>query len=534
MKKIVCSVLAVLLVILMGVVSYYKFFLNRNDGNGGNSGNNKKEEVFKGAKIDENNEFIKEVRKIAANAEAKKDYYKANSSQYCSDFGWSSSDVNSLIIFCTINYDKNKNVRMYAYSKENYGRYIIVDANKNEGSGILYDRSALPALNTNQLSASLVKRGKINKEFFEIATAEEAYEAYETDGDIRYTSYSFEEFKDYYEEEILPKIEIGGRSDIIYDNFLDKSVVVKVKIKEPSKYHIILDGPNSSIFIKGDKFDNYEEYANKTFDEYDKLLSDKHIYITVKEPTELYAILVVDNYFKEAGISMYKNIEPNIYTDKLIDYNMSKEEYQEYVDNGIYIDGVKLEKNKDYYLITDDTETLSGIYHYYGYFFNTNRGYDSIAKHIYEVNVVTNPKCFEFNDKTGEIEKYNHFERGSSNKKFCPEEVIIPDTINNKKVLSIGKNAFYCEKNELGKCKKIDYIKIPNTVEKIDDYAFNGSDISRIEIPSSVKTIGNYAFYDNKNLVKVTFSGDKNNIKIGNCAFKSDDENITKLSSCNE
>lgn len=101
-------------------------------------------------------------------------------------------------------------------------------------------------------------------------------------------------------------------------------------------------------------------------------------------------------------------------------------------------------------------------------------------------------------------------------------------------MLSIGKNAFACVEKEYIECTKIDYIRIPNSVEKIDDYAFNRSDIENIVIPSSVKSIGNYAFYNNKYLSKVTFSGDKNNIKIGNCAFKSDDENITKLSSCNE
>lgn len=529
MKKIVCSILAVLLVVLMGLVSYYKFFYNEN----GIIVDNKNEIVFKGVKIDENDAFIKEVRKIAAIAEGKKDYYKANSFHYCYDFGWDLYDANSLIFSCSINYDENKNVLLYAYSKNDYGRYIIVDANKNAGSGILYDRSTLPELKTNQLTASLEKNGKINTEFFEIATAEEAYEAYKTYGTIRYTSVSFDEFKKYYEENILPKIKLGGKDGIIYDNLLDTSVVVKVKIKEPGKYYIWLSGPYSSIFIKDDKFDNYEEYANKTFDEYNTFLSEKTVYITVEKPTELYAVLVVDRFYKEAGIGMKKKIEPNITYNKSMNFVLTNEEYDKYVDDGLYMDGKKLKKNKDYYLVTNDIETNYGIHHYYGYFFNTNRGYDSVEKVISEVNVTTS-KCFKFNDKTGEIEKYNYYVDGSYNKKICPNKVIIPDTINNQKVLSIGKNAFYCEKDEIGICEKIDYIKLPDSVKKIDDYAFNGVDISRVEIPSSVKFIGNYAFYNNKKLTKVTFIGDKNNINIGNCAFKSNNEDITKLSSCDE
>ncbi len=531
MKKIVCSVLAVLLVILMGVVSYYKFFLNRNNGNGGNSGN-KNEEVFKGAKIDENNEFIREVRKIAASAEAKKDYYKANSFHYCFDFGWDDEDVNSTFRTCSLEYDENKNVLVNAYGRKDYEKYIIADANKNEGSGILYDLSTLPALNTNQLFENLASNGKLNTEFFEIATAEEAYEAYKTVGSKRFSSFSLEDFKHYYESEVLSKIKYSGVF-IKIDSEIENTVVIKFKIKEPGKYYLYSDDPHAFIFIKGDKFDNYEEYINKTFDEYKKYSFSVYAYITVDKPTELYGILSEDTYNRVTTGSIKRIIEPNIYTDKSINFNMSNDEYKRYVDEGIFADGVKLTKNKDYYLINLNLDTTYGIHHYYGYFFNTNRGYDKIEKTISEINV-TNPKCFEFNDKTGEIEKYNHYERGSSNKKFCPDKVIIPDTINNQKVLSIGKNAFACVEKEYIECTKIDYIRIPNSVEKIDDYAFNGSDISRIEIPSSVKTIGNYAFYDNKNLVKVTFSGDKNNIKIGNCAFKSDDENITKLSSCNE
>ena len=111
------------------------------------------------------------------------------------------------------------------------------------------------------------------------------------------------------------------------------------------------------------------------------------------------------------------------------------------------------------------------------------------------IPVVPNDNCFYFSN--GVITNY---------KDSCPKSIIIPDTINEEKVIEIASNAF--SKNDLTN------VTIPLTVTKIGSYAFQLNKLNNIIIPSSVQHIGAFAFFKNK--LKVIKVPDlMNNIESG-------------------
>ncbi len=157
---------------------------------------------------------------------------------------------------------------------------------------------------------------------------------------------------------------------------------------------------------------------------------------------------------------------------------------------------------------------------------------------IYNIDSKTNE--IEINDADNDVTK-----------------VIIPKTINGKKVTSIGKGAFSgctnltditipnsvtnIESRAFEKCTKLENITIPNSVKKIGTYSFldcesltninipngilsieNGTFMScnkltEIKIPSSVTSIGDYAFWWCEDLKDIEIP---NSVKtIGNLAF---------------
>lgn len=80
--------------------------------------------------------------------------------------------------------------------------------------------------------------------------------------------------------------------------------------------------------------------------------------------------------------------------------------------------------------------------------------------------------------------------------------VTIPETIEGKKVTSIGEVAF-------GYCISLRYIKIPNGVERIEDWAFESCiNLRSIEIPESVTSIGDGAFVACLNLKSIDVDSD--------------------------
>ena len=127
-------------------------------------------------------------------------------------------------------------------------------------------------------------------------------------------------------------------------------------------------------------------------------------------------------------------------------------------------------------------------------------------------------------DGTVEITRYN----GKS------QTITIPNTINGKKVTSIGEFAFrYCSVltvtipnsiTSIGSCAFFDSslasITIPDSVTSLGSWTFaRCSNLTSITIPDSVTSIGDYAFYECSSLTTVNYTGTEgqwNAITIGN------------------
>ena len=97
----------------------------------------------------------------------------------------------------------------------------------------------------------------------------------------------------------------------------------------------------------------------------------------------------------------------------------------------------------------------------------------------------TNEMCFTFNN--GEISNYNI---------SCSKDVVIPETINDISVISIGSAAFYD--------KGIKSLVLPNTLQNISYRAFANNYLKTISLPSSLNYIGSEAFQSNL-ITNVTF-----------------------------
>ena len=96
---------------------------------------------------------------------------------------------------------------------------------------------------------------------------------------------------------------------------------------------------------------------------------------------------------------------------------------------------------------------------------------------------------------------------------YSAHEVLIPDTINDRTVISIGEGAFYS-------CTAATSITIPDSVTVIDNWAFaKCTSLETIVIPASVTKIGKGAFDGCTSLKSVIFEGNSL-ISIGDYAFQ--------------
>ena len=104
-------------------------------------------------------------------------------------------------------------------------------------------------------------------------------------------------------------------------------------------------------------------------------------------------------------------------------------------------------------------------------------------------------------DGTVEITKY----AGSD------KEVVIPSTVNGKKVTSIGEKAFYF-------CESLTKVTIPNSVTSIgEDAFFYCRSLASVTIPNSVISIGDSAFYGCASITSITIPNSV--ASMDECAF---------------
>ena len=99
----------------------------------------------------------------------------------------------------------------------------------------------------------------------------------------------------------------------------------------------------------------------------------------------------------------------------------------------------------------------------------------------------------------------------------------IPDTIDGKKVTSIGQETFF-------KCSSLTSITIPDSVTSIGEWAFLGcSSLTSITIPNSVTSIGDRALYGCSSLSSINVSdNNKYYCDIDGILFNKDKTEIIK------
>lgn len=91
------------------------------------------------------------------------------------------------------------------------------------------------------------------------------------------------------------------------------------------------------------------------------------------------------------------------------------------------------------------------------------------------------------------------------------KEVVIPSTINGKKVTSIGEKAFYF-------CESLTKVTIPNSVTSIgEDAFFYCRSLASVTIPNSVISIGDSAFYGCASITSITIPNSV--ASMDECAF---------------
>lgn len=120
---------------------------------------------------------------------------------------------------------------------------------------------------------------------------------------------------------------------------------------------------------------------------------------------------------------------------------------------------------------------------------------------VYAEPITAPESCFTFSD--GTTSDYD------GNNSSCPKELIIPSSINSQDVVTIGTQALVS--------KGLTYLKIPETVKYIYDYAFAYNNLDYVEIPQSVESIG-LAFAVYSNVQKIKINGNPT-IQLGDNSF---------------
>ena len=439
-------------------------------------------------------------------------------------------DCNSLLTGqkfkdCTATVDKNNQVSVDVLGSGAYENFLMVDVTPNANSGTFVDLSKLNTIEVEkEFKKSLVKDNKINEPTFKQMTADEFVSLGSKIETL--TDEDKQEIKDEYNNSLnYIKIE----NNLIKNTSSEWIDFAATMTLPAGKYKLVYnfndfdtDKPllTDDIISKLDSMSPFE-YLNSLFTEY-SINDDK------KELTGTISISKDTKYYMLGDIRE-KGIGPEITIEKIFSINnaeyiaLSPAEVSSYKDAGVSYNGKTL-TGKDVYTYTN-LKDKEGEYKY-NYIIKTSQGVKVLRRYIDVIDYgdYTSEKCFRFNKKAQEIQRYYYFENNESSGKKCPMNVVIPKKISGVQVKSIGLYAFVDHEDfrpdgsSTYVSKGINFVILPEGIEHIGLLAFASNNLKTVTIPSTVTEIGPYAFQDNQ-LQSVIFKGDKSKIEIGCAAF---------------
>ena len=481
-------------------------------------------------------------------------------------------DCNSLLTGqkfkdCTATVDKNNQVSVDVLGSGAYENFLMVDVTPNANSGTFVDLSKLNTINIGEekeFKKTLVKDNKINEPTFKQMTADEAVTFVSKLEKRTPIEAEKQGFIDKYNNSLnYIKIE----NNIIKNTSSDDTPFAATMALPAGKYKIVYKlndcdfGPQFPLF-NDNLINNAENVWNlKESDMFNYLyFTDYNIIgdengnailtgtINISKDTKYYIFGNI-NEFKTGPEITIERMRPDFPINGDENITLMSVEVSSYKDAGVSYKDKTLTGN-DVYTYTN-LKDKEGEYKYI-YVVKTNQGVKILRRYI-TVSYNTSEKCFKFNKETQGIEQYYFVENNESGGKKCPMNVVIPEKISGVQVKSIGHSAFRydcnnivlptvslnkyeirkigCDINPIG----INSVILPEGLEYIGWYAFDGNNLKTVTIPSTVIKIGYAAFADNQ-LQSVIFKGDKSKIEIECGAFNgekhSDSVNALTKAAC--
>ena len=462
-------------------------------------------------------------------------------------------DCNSLLTGqkfkdCTATVDKNNQVSVDVLGSGAYENFLMVDVTPNANSGTFVDLSKLNTINIGEekeFKESLVKNNKINEPTFKQMTADEAVTFVSKVEKKTPTEAEKQELKDEYNA-LLKNIKIENN---LIKSTSKETPFAATMVLPTGEYKIVYKlndcdfGPsplfNDNLINNAENGWNFKEsdmFNYLYFTDYN-VIDDENGNsiltgtINISKDTKYYIFGVINKFGTGPEITI-ERMQPDFSINSDENITLMSVEVSSYKDAGVSYNGKTLTGN-DVYTYTN-LKDKEGEYKYI-YVVKTNQGVKILRRYI-TVSNNTSEKCFKFNKGTQEIEQYYYFENNESGGKKCPMDVVIPKKISGIQVKSIGDSAFRHGCNNIVlpmaslnkyEIKKVDCnfkpigitsVILPEGLEYIGWYAFDGNNLKTVTIPSTIIKIGYAAFADNQ-LQSVIFKGDKSKIEIGCAAF---------------
>ena len=310
----------------------------------------------------------------------------------------------------------------------------------------------------------------------------------------------FNQTKYYYENGIISEIPLEGVEPI----FIDKSYTT-------GKSTVICVVGNNTFNITINVIDYAKEYA--------EVFLDNYIDINIKNITNSSDQLIqISNFTSKYPYNPYYNN----YISFII---FKKGNNLGALDTIIYMAkkvGIKshyrFSKNDPDYSSKNNLSILSVIN---DKFYVTKIIYDDEKENSYNIYEIQEGYSYVISNNNNNIQIYQY--DGNN------EEIIIPDKINDKKVIELKEKCFYngLIYNDL----KIKSITIPENIEKLGNYTFYGLRyLKEIFFPKTLNSIGSHLFENNENLEKIIV--DENNSEFSSFENILYNKNKTKLIFC--